>query len=73
MTFAREPLSIEQADLKIKVVDGVMRLLSVEKWKEAGLWCLEHRNDLAKDGIHRDGVQIFAGESWSRRFFVETE
>lgn len=72
-TVARGPLSIEQADLKVKVVDEVMGLLRFEKWKEAGLWCLEHREALAREGIHNDGVQIVAGDSWSKRFFAEAE
>lgn len=61
-------IPIKEADLKIRVFPEVMRLLRVEKWREAGRWCREHQDKLAQSEVHGDGVQIIAGESWSKPF-----
>jgi len=62
------PIPIKEADLKIAVLPEVIRLLRLEKWKDAGHWCMEHKDRLAQGGVHRDGVQIIAGDSWSKPF-----
>ena len=62
------PIHIKEADLQIKVLPEVMRLLRLEKWKDAGHWCMEHHHQLGKGEVHGDGVQIIAGESWSKPF-----
>jgi hypothetical protein len=69
-TIEREniPLPIKEADLKIKVLPEVMRLLRLEKWKDVGHWCMENQKQLAKSEVHGDGLQIIAGESWSKPF-----
>jgi hypothetical protein len=61
-------LTVEQADLKVRVVPEVMKLLRLEKWKEAGHWCMEHKATLTRAEAHGDGIQIIAGQSWSARF-----
>jgi hypothetical protein len=67
-SLADDPISIKEADLGVRVVPEVMRLLSVEKWKEAGHWCLEHKSELAQQEAHGDGVKIVAGQSWTKPF-----
>lgn len=62
------PIPIKEADLKIRVLPEVMRLLRLEKWKDAGHWCMEHKDRLAQGEVHTDGVQIIAGDSWSKPF-----
>lgn len=62
------PIPIKEADLQIRVLREVMRLLRLEKWKDAGHWCMEHQDQLARGEVHRDGVQIIAGESWRKPF-----
>jgi hypothetical protein len=62
------PLHIEPADLSVRVLPEVMKLLLVEKWKETGHWCLEHQERLARAEVHGDGVQIIAGDSWSKPY-----
>jgi hypothetical protein len=67
------PIPIKEADLKIKVLPEVMRLLRLEKWKDAGHWCMEFKDQLAQREVHGDGVQIIAGDSWSKPFEEATE
>jgi len=62
------PVPIKEADLKIKILPEVMRLLRLEKWQDVGHWCMEHKIALAKGEFHGDGVQIIAGDSWTKRF-----
>ena len=62
------PIPIKVADLQIRVLREVMRYLRLEKWKDAGHWCLEHQDQLAQSEAHADGVQIIAGESWRKPF-----
>lgn len=61
-------IPIKEADLKIRVLPEVMRLLRLEKWKDAGHWCMEFQGQLTQREVHGDGVQIIAGESWSKPF-----
>jgi hypothetical protein len=61
-------IPIKEADIKIRVLSEVMRFLRLEKWKDAGHWCMEHQDQLAQGEVHRDGVQIIAGDSWSKPF-----
>jgi hypothetical protein len=58
----------ELADLSVRVLPQVMKFLLVEKWKEAGHWCLEHRERIAVAETHADGVQVIAGESWTKPY-----
>lgn len=62
------PIPIKEADLQIRVLREVMRLLRLEKWKDAGHWCMEHQDTLAQGEVHGDGVQIIAGESWGKPY-----
>lgn len=62
------PLHIQPADLSVRVMPEVMRLLLAEKWKETGHWCLEHQERMARAEVHGDGVQIIAGDSWSKPY-----
>lgn len=62
------PIPIKEADIKIRVLSEVMRFLRLEKWKDAGHWCMEHQDQLAQGEVHSDGVQIIAGESWTKTF-----
>jgi len=61
-------IPIKEADLKIRVLPEVMRFLKMEKWKDAGHWCMENHKQLARSEVHGDGLQIIAGESWSKPF-----
>jgi len=67
------PIPINEADLKVRVLPQVMTLLRLEKWKDAGEWCLEHPRELSDAEVHGDGVQVVAGESWLQRFQEEAE
>lgn len=67
------PIPIKEADIKIRVLAEVVRFLRLEKWKDAGHWCMEHQDQLAQAEVHGDGVQIIAGESWSKPFEEATE
>ncbi|MCI0748695.1 MAG: hypothetical protein L0Y58_25080 [Verrucomicrobia subdivision 3 bacterium] len=62
------PIPFKEADLSIRVLSEVMRLLRLEKWKDAGHWCMEHPEQLAQAEVHGDGVRILAGQSWSKPF-----
>ena len=62
------PIPIKEADIKIRVLSEVMRFLRLEKWKDAGHWCMEHQDQLAQREVHGDGVQIIAGGSWTKTF-----
>lgn len=59
-------IPINEADLKIRVLPEVMRFLRFEKWTGAGHWCMENQDKLARMEAHGDGVQIIAGDSWSK-------
>ena len=59
---------VPMAYKNIRVVPDVMRLLSVEKWKEAGHWCLEHQAELDQQEAHGDGLKVIAGPSWKLRY-----
>ena len=61
-------ISLTEADLKIKIVPEVMRLLRLEKWTAVGHWCMENQALLAKMETHGDGLQVLAGDSWGERF-----
>ena len=62
------PIPINEADLKIRVLADVMRLLRLEKWKDAGHWCMENQEKLAEAEVHHDGVRILAGQPWTKPF-----
>ena len=62
------PIPIKEADIQIKVLPEVMRLLRLEKWKDAGHWCMENQDLLTEAKVHRDGVGLFAGDSWAKPF-----
>lgn len=62
------PIPIKEADIKIRVLSEVMRFLRLEKWKDAGHWCMEHQDKLTQGEVRGDGVQIIAGESWTKTF-----
>jgi hypothetical protein len=59
---------MKEADLELKLQPEVLRLLRVEKWKDAGQWCLEHTNQLAENKVRGDGLQIVAGDTWHSPF-----
>jgi hypothetical protein len=66
-------IPVKEADFQIRILPEVMRLLRLEKWRDAGHWCMEHQNQLAQGEVRGDGVQIIAGDSWSKPFDEATE
>jgi len=60
--------AIQEADFNITVLPEVIRLLRLEKWKDAANWCIENHELLIKEKVHRDGLKIVAGQSWIKPF-----
>lgn len=59
---------VEGMDLQVSIYPSVADLLLEQKWQEAQLHSEKIADDLAQAGYQPDGLQVRAGESWSRRF-----
>ncbi|HWD92276.1 MAG TPA: hypothetical protein VG938_08000 [Verrucomicrobiae bacterium] len=61
-------LSLQNIDLEIGIAKDVLRLLQLEKWREARTWCREHHKRLTERGFFPDGIRVVAGKKWQDRF-----
>lgn len=64
---------MKEADLELRLQPDVLRLLRVEKWKDAGHWCMEHSKQLVESKVRGDGLQILAGDTWRSPFKESVE
>ena len=56
------------ADVTVKIHPRIMALLRQERWAEARAMAKKLGKRFSKEGYHRDGIKVSAGESWAQPY-----